>query len=73
MYENASKIALKATCGKFQKWLTSCLHCIMSMSLGSWRSFRAILANITFWRFALQMNVIKEANHDKFLEDFLKM
>lgn len=32
--------------------ISSCIHCIILMSLGSWKWFRAILVNFTFWRFA---------------------
>jgi len=59
MYENASKITLKRLCVEKNriKWLTLCLHCLILMSLGSWRWFRAILASFTFWRLASPMSL----------------
>jgi len=44
------------------------LHCVVLMSLGSWRWFRAILASFTFWRLTSpeeKRSSLGEANRQK--------
>ena len=44
MYENTSKIAVNTTCRNKsnKKWLTSCLHCIILLSLNHLQKLRDI-------------------------------